>query len=296
MSMTSDTSMGSSVEAQLFAARQGWWHVEVECRGIADEIVETLSDIGPPYAYTVVPENVMNGDGSIPHQILATTKEQIHAAYTEMHKVVQVDALYPLTEIRSDWYIFIEGIGLSQFVENGEKFESPHAVLFPTHGGVGISGELFWLPSQSKWVGEGSPDRWSERLAVLKVHERFLECLRAGDIDGIIAMTRPNAQTCVRDYVAETGTLNELHSADELRSYLEAFYNKFRVVSIELLHRHASHWMMFAELLWTVELKDAPEGEGRRQFRTAEHAEVAVDGKITARIGHGTSLALADPT
>jgi len=290
MSTTSDAGVGSAVEAQLSAARQGWWHVEVECRGVADEIVETLSELGPPYAYTVVPENVMAVDGAIPHQVIATTKEQIHAAYTEMHKIVQVNKLNALTEIRTDWYTFIEGIGESEFVENGEKFDSAHAVLFPTHGGVGISGELFWLPTQSTWLGDGSSDRWAERLPVLKIHERLVECLRTHNVDGVIALTRPNAQTCIRDYVEETGGLNELHSTDELRSYLDAFYDRFRVVSIDLLHRHISHWMMFAELLWTVELKSGPQTGERRQFRTAEHAEVAADGMITARIGHGTPL------
>ncbi len=60
------------------------YHVRVECKGVVDDIVETLSPEGP-YAYTVSP--VPTFDGSVPNQEIAYTREGIRKAYAEMHEV-----------------------------------------------------------------------------------------------------------------------------------------------------------------------------------------------------------------
>jgi hypothetical protein len=99
-------------------------------------------------------------------------------------------------------------------------------------------------------------------------------------------MFHPRAQTAVRDYVRDTGTLNELHDTQGLRAYLEQFYARYTVQEISLVNRYACDWLVFAELMWVVEEKAAP---GKLlTFYTAEYEEVRPDGLFATRIGHGT--------
>ena len=88
----------STVFAQLFASEQTWHHIRVECTGVVDDIVETLSPDGP-YAYTISP--VPTSEGSVPNQEIAYTREGIRKAYTDLHEISMVTGLRAATEIRA---------------------------------------------------------------------------------------------------------------------------------------------------------------------------------------------------
>ena len=155
---------------------------------------------------------------------------------------------------------------------------------------MGISGELIWRPSQTRRLGDGSEAPLAGAMEVYDLHESFLGYLQRGDIEAIVGMSATDTQTAVRDYVADDGTVNNLHSSDELRGYLERFYSRFAVRRLEFLHRHIESWLAFAELLWEVEFVTGPKIGTTARFRTAEMAEFNADGRITARIGHGTAI------
>jgi hypothetical protein len=277
----------STVIAQLFSAEQTWHHIRVECTGVVDDIVETLSPEGP-YAYTVNP--VPTFDGSVPNQEIAYTREGIRKAYADLHEISMVTGLRATTEIRSDWYTFVCGIGDGQELATGQMHHTPVAIIFPNHGGVGISGELIWRPSQLARLGDGSDAPLAGAIEIYNLHEGLLGYLHRGDIEAIVGMSAPDVQTAVRDYVADDGTVNNLHSSDELRGYLERFYDRFAVRRLEFLHRHIESWLVFAELLWEVEFLTGPQIGTTTTFRTAEMAEFNTDRRITARIGHGTAM------
>ena len=117
-----------TVYAQLFSAEQMWHHIRVECTGVVDDIVETLSPEGP-YAYTINP--VPTSEGSVPNQEIAYTREGIRKAYTELHEISMVTGLRATTEIRSDWYSFVCGIGDGQELATGQMHHTPVAIIFP---------------------------------------------------------------------------------------------------------------------------------------------------------------------
>lgn len=278
------------VAAQLFSAEQAWHHITVERTGVVDDIIGTLRDEGP-YAYTRAP--FRPGDGTIPHQVIETTKDGIADAYTVLHQHVEVLGIRPFTEIRTDWYTFLFGIGGAKSLATGESGGEPLGVLFPNHGQTGITGELFWSPTQPDRMGPlHEKDNSGGRLAVLEVHERLVDHLRRADVEAVVGMTKPDVQTAVRDYTVETNSHTELHGADELRSHLERLYERFTVRNIEVLHRHVEDWLVFSELWWQVELRSGANAGRIATFRTAELSEVAADGRLTSRIGHGTALEL----
>ena len=187
----------------------------------------------------------------------------------------------------------MSGIGDGQDLATGQMHHTPVAIIFPNHGGVGISGEMIWRPSQTRRLGDDSDAPLAGAIEIYNMHESFLGYLHRGEIEAIVDMSTPDTQTAVRDYVADNGTVNNLHSSDELRGYLERFYNRFAVRRLEFLHRHIDSWLVFAELLWEVEFLTGPEIGTTTTFRTAEMAEFNVDRRITARIGHGTALSPA---
>lgn len=284
---STDSQDASIVSAQLFSAEQAWHHIQVECLGVIDDIVDTLRAEGP-YAYTISPN--FDFDGNVPTQLIANTREGVGAAYTAMHERTNVTGMIALTEIRTDWYTYMCGIGSTKSLATGQTFDVPVSIIFPNHGGVGISGELIWRPTQPSRLGDDSNIPLAGEFEIYNLTESFLDAVRKGDIDALVEMSVPDVQTMVRDYVSEDGNVTVLHSAEELRSYLEAFYTKFAVRRVELLHRHLENWLAFTELHWEVELLTGPNRGSTATFRTAEQAEFGADRRITARIGHGTAV------
>ncbi|MFD7122496.1 hypothetical protein ACFWAA_36485 [Streptomyces sp. NPDC059922] len=137
---------------------------------------------------------------------------------------------------------------------------------------------------------EGDPARGplAGRLAVAELHEKLLGAYRAGDIDSIVEKAHREIQTAVRDYVAQTGTLVNLHTEEELREHLQDFYAQYSVLGIEVVTRQFEDWYFFHELRWTVEARKGPAAGRVFSYHTAEFAEVTVAGLLTAHIGHGT--------
>jgi hypothetical protein len=82
----------------------------------------------------------------------------------------------------------------------------------------GITGELFWgRTQQGSMAGDPADGFLGARFAVGGLHETLLEAYRKGDIDMIVEKAHPEIQTGVRDYVAQTGTLVNLHTKDDGR-------------------------------------------------------------------------------
>lgn len=282
--MTTSDTEGAQIDLRIYNAKVGWGHIESEYLDVVDDILDTLVPEGP-YAYTVAP--APTGDGSIPHQEFASTAAELREAYENLHRFSAVRNMEPVTEIRGDWYLFVYGLGEGLMKESGQVFHAPNAVLFPTMGKSGITGELFWMRSGmgAPYTGSLSGPLASE-LAITDRHDAFLDGMRKEDVEAVTALFHPNAQIGIRDHVADTGALAGLHSAAELRTHLTQFFARFRIMDVSLVHRYASDWFVFAELLWIVEHRQDP--SRREKFYTAAHAEVHPDGLFASMIGHGT--------
>jgi hypothetical protein len=101
-----------------------------------------------------------------------TTREQIQAAYENLHRITLVRDMLPISEVRSDWYVFLYGQGEGLFKPTGQVGYMPTIVLFPTMGKAGITGELFWYRcSNGGFYTGGKEGALAAELAILERHE-----------------------------------------------------------------------------------------------------------------------------
>ena len=148
-----------------------------------------------------------------------------------------------------EWYTFQETVSTGQ-IKGQPPSPGTHLLgLFPVGSGKGITGELVWPRVPLELLGRGEAP--------------------AGLPTDPVEMRR---------------ALLALHDR-----YLDAFFDKFDVVSIDLLDRVVQEWYAFAELRITV----TPRGSQgpTLAFHTAEYDVAAKDGRFIVRIGHGTDLA-----
>ena len=277
------------------AYEQSITHVEAEIKGVIPELMETLTPEGP-YGYTILPE--VRADGTVGLPII-TTREGIKEAYQLIRGMSQLLSVTPLTEIRGSWYTFQDNLSRGRLKENGYE-GPPHQTLalFPSGAGTGITGELVWIRVPRSRLGgdavpadaEVSGDTLSVALEREKVYHRhceYLDALRRSDVEGVLSTLHGRPASALRDYVNETGTLTTLEGADAHRAYYQAFFDKYEVLSVDVLSLVAEDWYVFAELRFTV----SAHGNRVIGFNTAEFHMPANDGRFIARIGHGT-----DPT
>jgi hypothetical protein len=269
-------------EAQIHSGNMAWQHLRAEFTDNVPAILATLAPNGP-FAYTPAP--IPQGPDDPPLERFQTTYAGIKDAYEALHVGFGVRDMRSIVEIRGDWYTFMYGEVAVEHRETGETYRSMTAVLFPTLGQEGISGELNW--------GAGANDAEHARprgdcrddLRVLGRHEEFLNMLRKGDIERLVQATHPKTQVGIRDYVTDSRTITDIHDLDGVQRYLTAFYDRYNVRDLELVQRYVNYWSAFAELRWTVD--DRPTGHVV-QFNTVEITEIDDAGVFRARIGHGT--------
>lgn len=266
-------------------------HVEQEIAARDPEklgpLVATLADDGP-YAYTILPE--IDADGAVRLPVL-TTKDEITEAYAFIRGVSDLHAVIGLTEIRGSWYLFQDNMTHGSAKGDSTINKRETLSLFPSGEGPGITGELVWLRVPRERLGapddvDPTPD--DPLLARARVHEqyaRYLDGLRANDVDAVLADIHHGAASAVRDYVDETGTLVELTGKDEHRAWFQAFFDRYAVQSVQPLCQSTEDWYVFAELRITV----VPRAGGDSlAFHTAEFHVIGRDGRFIARVGHGT--------
>lgn len=283
-----------SAEAALHAAEETYLHVAAEITaadGDYDALMSTLVEDGP-YGYTIQPQ--INGDGSVRAPIISTW-DDIYAAYEQVRGRSDLLSSESLIEIRGLWYVFQESFAIGRLRETGEVQPGSHILaLFPTGAGKGISGELVWPRVPEQFLGRGEvPADWpadpmERRRAILALHDRYLHAYRSGDSAALAATLNQDMQGGVRDYVADTGTLIEISGGEAARSHYSGLFEKYEILSVELLDRVVQDWYVFAEVRVTAQVRS----DGQTvSFHLAEYNVVANDGLFFVRIGHGTDIA-----
>jgi hypothetical protein len=279
--------------ASAHAFREGRGHVDLEIKaaevtdGNYEELLGSLVAKGP-YAYTILPE--VREDGSVKLPIL-TTREQIAEAYAMIRGWSDLLEVTGLTEIRGSWYLFQDN--LSRGCMKGTTTATSHQTLglFPSGSGPGITGELVWMRVDPARMGTpGAPsnvptDPLLAREYFAKQYDRYLDGLRANDVDAVLEVLHDGVASALRDYVNDTGTLAEVEGKTAHRAHYEAFFAKYEVQSVQPLYVINEDWYVFAELRMTVAPKG---GTGTLAYHTAEFFMPGNDGRYIARIGHGT--------
>jgi hypothetical protein len=283
-----------STAAALHASQQATVHFDAEMVGDVPKLMETLTRTGP-YAYAIKPE--INADGTIEIP-LETEREAIGEWYALVRGASDLlPGAWPLLELRGEWYTFHEQITRACAKGSDVVHETETIALLPVTTGDGITGELVWFRTPKSMLGVGEvPDASTAtglepRKHALRNHERYVDALQRADVDGIVDVFNAAGQSAVRDYVADTGTLTLLRDEAAHRAYYGAFFERFEVLAVDLLHRVVQEWYVFAELALDVRVRTGDDAGEVRTFRTAEFCILANDDRFIARIGHGTDPA-----
>jgi hypothetical protein len=288
--------LSESAAAATHAADQAWIHLHGEIKAADGDLEALLGTLRAeePYGYTFQPE--FQPDGSLRMPIVSTRAE-VHEAYKRIRGATDLLTVEPLIEIRGLWYVFNETFAVGRNKETG-IVSSGHRVLglFPVGADDGIVGELVWprLPDMlAIGSGEAPPgaptDPTEVRRALLKLHDRFLHAWRAADVDALVSTMSPDVQGGARDYLNDTGAPIELCDHSGVREHYTALFEKFQILSVQLLDRLTQDWYVFAE--FRVHARRRSDGADVA-FNLAEFYVPGRDGRILVRIGYGSDIAL----
>jgi hypothetical protein len=281
--------VGASASAHAY--EQGIVHVgeEIKARDPKnlDALIDSLSPEGP-YAYTILPE--VGADGSVKLPVLKT-REEIADAYAFIRGMSALHEVIALTEIRGAWYLFQDNISRGG-PHGGDVINNRQTLaLFPSGAGPGITGELVWMRVPRERLGGPDEvdviedDPMLARRQVVDQYARYLDALRANDLEGVLDVLHDAGASAVRDYVDDTGTLVELTGKDAHRAWYRALFDRYEIRSVVPLFQVTEDWYVFTEL----RIAASPRGaEGTVVFHTAEFHIPAKDGRFIARVGHGT--------
>lgn len=287
-----------SAETAMHAADETWIHIRAEvtaANGDYDALMSTLRPHGP-YGYTIQPR--FNGDGTVRAPML-TTREEIRAAYEEVRGRSDLLTSDSLIEIRGAWYMFQESVSIGRLKADnpeGKPSDPTHLLgLFPVGKGKGITGELVWPRVPQSMLGRGetpdhvATDPFQARRDLFVLLERYLGAFRAGDADALVDTMNDDVQSGVRNYVDNTGALIELGGKDAARAHYAALFDKYEIISVDVLYQVVQEWYVFIETRVTVQPR---QGGPREAFHIAEYYVIAKDGRFFVRIGHGTDPAV----
>ena len=284
--------LAASADAVMHAAEQTVVHVDAEVVGDIDGLMATLTPEGP-YAYAIKPELKPDGSVTIP---IATTREEIREWYKLVRGMSSLLPAWPLIEVFGEWYTFQESVSRGRRKGSDEVTESQTIAIFPSAAGTGITGELVWFRMPREALGGGGSPAGQNghevdfRKLGLEQHDRYVQALRAADVDGIVEILSDGAQAAIRDYVSDSGTLIGLHGLGEHESYYGSFFDRYEILAVDRMHRVAEEWYVFGELRMKVRTRTGPDTDRAQEFRIAEFFIPAGDGRFIGRIGHGTDL------
>lgn len=275
------------------SAALAWRHIESEYTQDVDKVIDTLEKNGP-WTWTLPNNGFIPGAEELTY-FSATNLADIRAVYQNMRKYVEVWEWVATTEIRAGWYTLTHGVSKLRDVVKDEYLQLESITMFPV-GRDGILGEV-----QIGDLGVARENRWPEvpsapgeiplphkRLHALRLHNEFLDAIRSENVAGIVATMRPDVATAMRGYETDDYVVVTTQGPEELSRYYEAIFARFRIKSVDLVHRIAESWFVFAELHWTAEHRAGDRAGEVVEFCTADIAPIDPDGKFWVRTGAGT--------
>jgi hypothetical protein len=225
-----------------------------------------------------------------------TTRDGIEEMYRVIRGHSDVLSAEPLIDVRGQWYVLLETVARNRVKETGEETEREMVLLLPVTQGAGITGELCWVRVDRAALGKDGPPTPDEksplqlRRELLALHDQYLDALRAADVDALLALFSSGAQSAIRDYVEDTGTLTGLDDIEGHRAHYQAFFDFYEVRSVALLQRVVQDWYVFAETRLEVVARLGEEGGNTFAFHTATLFVPGREDRWIVQIGHGTDL------
>jgi hypothetical protein len=271
------------------AADLAWGHLDAEYTQEIPKVLATLAT-EEPLAWTL--PHLIDDNGGITY-LAGETFEEIDEQYHDLRQMVEIHGSDAIVEIRQSWYTLTHAIVTLKNLALDDFTRGQTVTMFPI-GRDGILGEVQVgaigarkaITDEQRNAAADEANFPQLRWDAWRNHNRYIDALRAEDVEGIVAAHFPNGASAIRNYLTPTSRVLNADSAEDLGRYYAALFEKYHVLDIQLVNRVAESWYVFADLHWTVQER---EGERRTlEFCTAETSTIHVDGGYWARTGAGT--------
>jgi hypothetical protein len=269
------------------AADLAWEHLHAEYTQEIPKVLATLATGDAPLSWTLA--NLPTEEGGKVTYLVGTDMDAIRGYYEGMRSFVEIHGWDAMVEIRESWYTLTQGVVTLKMVQTGEFTRNETVTMFPT-GHDGILGEVQIGGVGQRRVIDANDEsslnsEMERRVTALKFHEAYIQAFRDEDVAAIVGANRADGAAAIRNYLTDESTVLHAESAAALGDYYAKFFERYRVVDVQMVNRVAESWYVFAELHWTVEER----ASGRRlEFCTAETSPFDADGRFWVRTGCGT--------
>ena len=223
-------------------------------------------------------------------------RTDIDAMYKASVDLAAPQASRLLSQLATDWFVFIENVPTRLWIESGELLTAQTVTMFVTDDANGITGEYAWQrcypPQDSAATGDVPlPER---QLDLLERHQALLDAIGAGDARALEALLEPACTWAQRDYLASTagGKITDLRSAREAGAYIARWHTEMQPEHVTIINRRVTDWFVFSEELWVVR----PGGGERRQCRIAMIYPVSQNGLFEGALGFGLDIEAPSPS
>ena len=189
------------------------------------------------------------------------------------------------TSIGGDFYGFIHGIVHVELVSDGTRSMSEAIGVMPVDRDEdAICGEIgLGIPADAR-AGDAPGSAPLQRVANLRVHERWLAAMRSGDVDRLMGCYSIDALGAARQ--PGPRRLEPLRGRDAVREFYDRLFSTFDVESIDVVIRVVDRAYVFNELAWVLRSAD-----GRlHHHRSANAIVVGADDAIMLDVGYGSDL------
>jgi hypothetical protein len=243
------------------------------------DLAGTMATVGPHPRYAVT-----TGPGQIG---VIAGRDGVAALYEGAHEWAIPQASRFLTQICTDWYVFVENMPTRKWVADA-SMRTVHTATLIVADTQGIKGEFVWerLQGERRGVTDGALPLGS--LASVTLHENYIAALSAGDTAKLRTFVADNAVWAERDSTSdeEGGAIVHLTDADSIVARLARWHEETRPQRVSVLNRQVTEWYVFAEELWTLAA-----GDGQlRQMRKAVIYPVTAGGQLGGALGWQTEL------
>jgi SnoaL-like domain len=249
------------------------------------DVADTLATVTPPegitwagcYAWAAP---VPNTDGTIAMQT-STVFEDVEHFYAEGKEVFNLKSFGdPLTRVTGAWYGLFEATGHLDVFARGVQLDQDWVLLAPLDGPHGITGEIAWGRFPHREPGPELSD--TQRAAM---HRGYVEALRAGDVEAVLAVLTDDVVGAARGYAGEDATFLPLPDKSAFRAYYERLFAAYDILEVEPVTILLRGWYLFSELAWRVR----PTGsDDVLTFVTGDLLVLDPDGRVWAKAGFGT--------
>ncbi len=249
------------------------------------DVADTLATVTPPetigwagcYAWAAP---VPNTDGTIAMQT-STTYGDVQHFYAEGKEVFNLKSFGDtLSRLTTPWYGLFEATGHLDVFARGLQLDQDWVLFAPLDGPYGITGEIAWGRFAHREPGVGVTDH--DRAAL---HRRYVDALRAADVDGVLAVLTEDVVGAARSYPERDPAFGPLPDKAAFRAYYEGLFDAYEIVAVEPVTVLLRGWYVFSELVWQVRSRGA---DALLTFVTGEILVLDTDGRVWAKAGHGT--------